>query len=374
MIKINKNRWLLTTGLLLVFVGLTPGSIPVRDFLGDQLGFIPTEMFSHQVILAGFNELRNRPRMSVGLGLKFASEQRLRPAYDQFENTIGEAVIADNISFNWIPGPVSFVYPMSRFWVKLAVAPARDFHYDYRKELRDDFYEKIGEDRLVQRGNLSAVNFDLAFKPFSFFAFGLGFRYAYGGRELESKTIRGMDTITFISRSNLKSPAWSIGVAVLPFSRFSVGLDYQSRISFSGQDSFGVKGYPWSGQIILDYQAAGELPSLVRVIAGMEGWAEVDHGLHNVIFLKSWVEHIMLNFVRLRYGFGLSPLCSDPSVHRIDALLGLGFTAGRYRLNLDGNLCREVLSASDFALPVVPEDIRVDETKLILKTGVEYEF
>lgn len=371
---IKWNWWLLIKLLVLIFVDMSRANIPMRSFLGDWLGLSPTGVSSHQATFARFDELRGGPRLNINWVLKFASEQRMRPAYDQFENTIGEAVIADNIGFNWIPGPVSLVYPVRQFGLRVGVAPVRDFHYDYLKEYRDDFYEKIGEDRLAQRGLLSTVNFDFAFKPLSFFVLGLGVRYAYGVRELESRTIRGRDTTGFTTRSRLQSPGWIAGLMVLPFSRLSVGLECQSRMRFHGQDSFGVKGYPWWGQVVLDYQAAGELPSRIKLIAGMEAWAEFDSNFHNVVFVQTSVEHMMLNFVRLRYGFGLSPLCSDPAVHQIEALFGFGFTAGRYRVNLDGNLARERLRADDFALPVEPEDIRVDETRLILKTGVEYEF
>ncbi|MCL6465967.1 MAG: hypothetical protein K6T77_04325, partial [candidate division WOR-3 bacterium] len=256
----------------------------------------------------------------------------------------------------------------------VALAPVRDFHYRYLKEYRDEFYVKIGEDRLEQRGFLYSGNIGAAFKPIKFIALGAGFCYAWGERELKSTMVRGLDTVDFSVKSGPKGLGWNAGLTVAPLLRFSAGLSYQSRLRFNGLDSFDLKGYPERGQIELNYQAPGQLPSQVKLVVGAETWSEIYPGLHNVIYVQTTVEHIMLNSVRLRYGFGLRPLGTDPTVHRVEALFGLGFNAGRYRINLDGNLNREALNASDFALMPEDADFRAYETKFNLRTGVEYEF
>ncbi|MCR4423771.1 MAG: hypothetical protein WHU95_05370 [candidate division WOR-3 bacterium] len=374
MIRINQQRCCLIGVLVMVLVGSAAPTIPMRDYLGEWLSPTPDGVFLNPADLAGRGEIAGSRRVSVNWGLRYVSEQRVRYVYDQFENTIGEAVFADNIGFNWVLGPVSIVYPFRRFALGAGLAPVRDFHYRYLKEYRDEFYVKIGEDRLEQRGFLYSGNIGAAFKPIKFIALGAGFCYAWGERELKSTMVRGLDTVDFSVKSGPKGLGWNAGLTVAPLLRFSAGLSYQSRLRFNGLDSFDLKGYPERGQIELNYQAPGQLPSQVKLVVGAETWSEIYPGLHNVIYVQTTVEHIMLNSVRLRYGFGLRPLCTDPTVHRVEALFGLGFNAGRYRINLDGNLNREALNASDFALMPEDADFRAYETKFNLRTGVEYEF
>ncbi|NPV14735.1 hypothetical protein HPY86_07370 [candidate division WOR-3 bacterium] len=372
--KINRWRWFFVAVSAMVLVGFAAPSIPVRDYFGEWLNPVPEEVFQNPADLAGVGEFSNYRRLNVNWGLRCVSEQRVRYVYDQFENTIGEAVIADNIGFNWVPGPVSVVYPFQRFAFGAGVAPVRDFHYTYLKEYRDEFYVKIGEDRLEQRGFLYSGNIAAAVRPVKFIALGAGFCYAWGERELNFQMVQEPDTYGFVIKNGLRSPGWNAGLTVAPLARFKIGLSYHSRLRFNSPDSFSLKGYPWRGQIALHYQAPAQLPSRVKLIVGTEAWAEVDSGLHNVIYVQTTVEHIMLNSVRLRYGFGLNPLCTDPAVHRVEALFGLGFNAGRYRINLDGNLNREALDASDFALENEDADFRAYEARFNLRTGVEYEF
>ncbi len=381
--KVNWQRRCLVA--VLAMVGFAEPSIPMRDYLGEWLNPVPDGVFLNPADLLTpspfFPSIKGgeilqplSPRLSVNWGLRCASEQRVRHVYDQFENTIGEAVIADNLGFNWVPGPVSIVYPFQRFALGAGLAPVRDFHYTYLKEYRDEFYVKIGEDRLEQRGFLYSGNIAAAVKPVRFIALGAGFCYAWGERELNFQRVQEPDTYSFVIKSGIKGLGWNAGLTVAPLARFSVGLSYQSRLRFNSPDSLSLKGYPWKGQVELNYQAPGQLPSQVKLVVGTEAWAEVATGLHNVIFVQTTVEHIMLNLVRLRYGFGLSPLCAEPTVHRVEALFGLGFNAGRYRINVDGNLNREEVNSSDFVLMPEPADFRAYETGFNLRTGVEYEF
>ncbi|MCL6465324.1 MAG: hypothetical protein K6T77_01055, partial [candidate division WOR-3 bacterium] len=95
MIRINQQRCCLIGVLVMVLVGSAAPTIPMRDYLGEWLSPTPDGVFLNPADLAGRGEIAGSRRVSVNWGLRYVSEQRVRYVYDQFENTIGEAVFAD---------------------------------------------------------------------------------------------------------------------------------------------------------------------------------------------------------------------------------------------------------------------------------------
>ncbi len=356
--------------VLLSFIGVLRANLPVRDFRGEELGARPAAVFTNPALLG----LVSRPVLEGGFVLRFLSEQRARFVYDQFENTVGEAVIADNIHADWVAGPISVMYPFGRFGAGAGVAPVADFNYTYEKEYRDEFYVKTGVDRVVQRGVLYSGNIGVAFKPLTFLRLGVGARYIFGDRDLKVWSIRIPDTVVWQRAERASGPGWYAGVVFVPVQRLNVGLGYQSAVRWAVFDSGPSARYPMRAVLGVNYRAAGVLPAFFSAAAVWSGWAGVDSGLRNVLGVRAEITHLMLNFVRLHYGFGVEPLFSDPMVHRAEALFGVGFDVGRCRIDLNARVNREELTARHFALPVVPDDVQVVQTRVLTGVGVSYEW
>ncbi len=372
-IKARKMVW--AGGRLVIWLVLFCQSgwanLPLRNFWGEDVIKGQGDAILLNPALLGFVF---QPKISFGLEAGFLTEERTRFVYDQFENTIGEAVIADNIGSSWVFGPLMVSYPWRRLVLGAGVTPVRDFRYVYFKEYRDDFYVKVGEDRLVQDGAIYRGDVRMAFLPWEFLSLGAQVGYLWGSRELSALTIQIPETTSYVVREKLGGVGWSIGAGWRPLKRLELDVSYRSGVKFPSNDTPSLRGLPWSGIVGLNYKAAGDLPSNVHLFAGIEGWQMIDSSLRNVFFVRMQVEHLMLNLVRLRYGLGWEPLFADVKVNRSTAMLGLSFDVGKWQVGVDGSFSREQLSAEHFFLPVVPEDVRVYANKFILKTSVGYGF
>ncbi len=354
---------------LLVISGMGWANLPVRNFWGEDVIKSQGDRMLFNPALWGFVP---QSRVAFNLGFRVLTEERTRFVYDQFENTIGEAVIADNISSGWLFGPVTASYLWRQMVLGIDVGPVRDFGYFYLKEFRDEFYVKMGEDRLVQDGVIYQGDVRMAFLPWEFLSLGARAGYLWGTRKLSVQTIRIPETTSYQVEERLKGIGWAVGAGWRLSRRLELGLGYIEKTGFARVDY--LKGLPATGVMSLDYRAPGDLPSEVILIAGIDGWHGVDSTLSNIPFIRVQIEHLMLNFVRLRYGLSWEPLPADVKVNRGEATLGVGFDVGKWRLSVDGSFSREELSGGHFSLPVFPEDVRVYEKQFVLRTGMVYGF
>jgi hypothetical protein len=355
---------------LLLTAGWMQANVPVRDWWGIELALEPAAVFSNPGCL-GFH---TRPVLMLGMGGQVLDEERTRLVYDRFENTIGEAVYADNINFNWHFGPVAGIYRFRNFGFGAGVAPVRDFGYRYLKEQLDDFYVKIGEDRVEQTGELYSASAGLSFNPINRLCLGAGGRYLFGSRQFEQMIIRIPDTVRVQSSGKPRGAGWLAGVGIALLPELQLNFGYQSAVRLRNWDSTVTRIEPWRALAGAEFRAAGVLPSKFRARAALTGWSAADAVYRNVLSVRLGVEHLLLNSVRLSYGFGLEPLFVDVMVQLPVAEFGLGFDVQQWHLDLGLNASRAEFGASHFVLPIEPEDSRVYQTRVGLNLSMKYEF
>lgn len=330
----------------------------------------------------GLLGLCDRPAVSVTYGLGWSSEQRTRVVYDEFENAIGETVVADNLGMNGIPGPLAAVAPvLGRLGVAVGVSAARDFTYRYSVELRDDFYNVIGEDRVEATGTLWDAGLGVGVRAFDWLSVGASGGYRFGTRELESRTVRVPDTTRTYESGKPSGIRYSAGLVARPLEplwldasfRGGTGLaEFTSADSTSGQALDLAE--PMEVRLGLRYQAPGVLPSRVMAEVSYETWSSVDTLYSDVFTFRAGVEHRMLNSVRLRYGLGIAPLAWDPTVQVIQLGGGVGFDTRLAKVDCGVRFERDVIGPGQFRGELTPDDLTVYETNAVLAVSLSREF
>ncbi|MCX7732802.1 MAG: hypothetical protein N2248_06535 [candidate division WOR-3 bacterium] len=344
-------------------------SVPVRNWWGEELSAEPSAIFLYPSKLTGYRGAA----VFAGLGSSMLSEERTRLVYDQFENTIGEAAYADNISWSLHFGPFAGVYRWRGFGFGAGLTQVRDFSYQYLKEYLDDFYVKIGEDRVEQSGGIWTGALAVGYSPVSWLEIGAGGRYLYGQRRLELVHIRVPETSAVSLKSSIRGAGWQAGAGFVSRAGWRVDACYQSAIRSGSGDSDTIRKLPWCAGIAAELNVPGVLPARMLAEAKLSGWSEVDSGFRNVLSVRAGIEHRLLNRVRMSYGFGVDPLFSNSAVHRLLGRFGLGFDISRLRLDFNLQASREELDAGDFALPVEPADIRVYQDRIGLTLNFRYD-
>lgn len=357
---------------VLLSTGVTVAQVPLPDYFGSELRFTnartlatggataldvgPGAAFANPALLAS-----GRSMVEGSFGLVTNAEQRTRVVYDQFDNTLGELAVAENISAHGIPGPLTGSWRRGAIGVGVGVVPVRDFGYRHLREYRDEFYVKTGEDRVVQAGVFYQAGAGFAYRPLEWFSAGIRAAYGFGGRSYESWRVRGPETTYVHDEGRLGSTGFGVGLALEPVRRLMLGIDWASGIivdAWSDAESAAF-GYPWTGRAGVRYRAPGSLPSTFSAELDYTGWHFVDSTLSSVLAVRAGVEHIMLSFARLRYGFSVEPEPFDISVHRLGAGVGVGFDAGPIRIDLGALFSRVTLDAYGFSVPLSEADLKV---------------
>lgn len=380
--------------LFLLSAGIGFGAtLPLRAYYGTpvdwqgarDLGFGgtlvsepgPGAVFGNPALLG----LCERPALSLTWGLGWSSEQRTRIVYDQFENAIGETVVADNLGMSGIPGPAAGVVPLfGRLGVGFGFSAARDFTYRYRVELRDDFYNIIGEDRVEATGAVYEGALGVGGRVFDWLGVGASGGYRFGTRELESWAVRLPDTNRTFETGKPSGIRFSAGLAVRPLAPLWLDASFQGGTGlseFTSADSLGAEldlDEPARARLGLRYHAAGVLPSRVMAEASYETWSAVDTGYSDVFTFRVGVEHRMLNSVRLRYGLGIEPLAWDPTVQVIQLGGGVGLDTKLVTVDAGVRFERDVIGPAQFRGELVPSDLTVYETNAVLAVTLSREF
>jgi hypothetical protein len=103
----------------------------------------------------------------------------------------------------------------------------------------------------------------------------------------------------------------------------------------------------------------GSLPSTVMAEARYQAWRTVDSTFSNLLVVRAGVEHTMLNFVSLRYGFGVEPQPFDPTIQRLNAGFGLGFDADVVRIDIGMLFTHDLLGPANFSSPLTESDLKI---------------
>jgi len=338
---------------------------------------VPSAWFSTPAML-GFMA---RPAVEASAGLALAQEQRTRIVYDQFENAVGEVVVADNAHSNLRLGPVSVGVPLfGVLGVAAGVRPAVSYDYDYYKEYRDDFYAIIGQDIVHQSGTLYAGGLGFGVRAHPKLGIGAGAAYLFGSRDLEITTIRMPDTTLEHESGTPAGIAYNAGLSVEPLSRLLLNAGFSGGTKLAGwrkADSAQTaidRKQPNAVKLGLAYQAPGTLPSRVMAELGYEMWNGVDTSLTNLLVVRAGVEHLMLNFVRIRYGFAVEPQPFDPTVQTAQVGAGVGFDTELLKVDVGARFRRSVFGSGLFRTPLSPSDQTVYETGAELGLTLSREF
>ena len=368
------------------------GQVPIRDFLGEEVTWQnarmlaygglkglepgPSAVFGNPAVLGYLV----RPAAELSYGLRVATELRTRIAYDEFENALGEVSIADNIHGHGIVGPLAGAYRFGSLGVGVGIAPLRDFTYQYTKEYRDDFYVKVGEDRVEQAGTLYTANLGAAYKVAEWLSVGAAGGYRFGSRSLESWQIMGAETTYTRDAGKPSGIGFAGGIIARPIPRLGIGVDYQSGGIGNWSDAesmatgVAAADLPWSGRLALSYRVPGTLPSTVFAEGRYEAWDGVDSLYSNILTVRAGVEHVMLNFVRLRYGFGVEPMQFDPTIQRADIGFGVGFDAGVAKIDFGALMTRNLLGPDNFYQPLTQTDLKIHESRSYFALTISREF
>jgi len=330
---------------------------------------LPVELLN-PAFLARFS----RPEIYLGMGVRILQEERTTLVFDQFENTMGEAVYADNTTTSVRLSSLAGVFPFGKLGLGVKLTTERDFNYLYQKEYRDDFYVKVGEDRFQQQGFLYSGRISAGFMPVSLVSVGIGGQYLFGNRTQEQMIIRIPDTSSFQSVARLRGVGWCAGAGIFPSRRLQLGLSYQSGVKLIAQDGERMMTYPWVSELTAQFWAPGALPAKGYLSLGLTGWSGARSDFKNVISVAIGVEHLFLNLVQLDYGFGLEPLPNNPTVHRFIGLLGVGFDVNNYRFNIKTALTRMELHADSSMVPFAGDGARVYQNGVDLGLTIQYRF
>jgi hypothetical protein len=378
--------------LVLLFCGLAVAQVPMRDYIGEEVTWHnarmlasgglaglepgPAAVFGNPALL-GFV---SRPALALSYGLKVSTEVRTRIVYDQFENALGEVAIADNVHGYGVPGPIAGAYRFGPLAVGAGLAPVRDFSYSYYKEYRDDFYVKFGEDRVQQTGALYNGSLGLGYRPVPWLSVGATGGYVFGSRRLETWAINGADTVHFLDYGKPAGIGFSGGLVAEPLQRLRVGADFQSGVMLNNwSTAVEVPAYfegrlPWSARLGLSYRVPGSLPSVATVETKYQAWHGVDNVYSNVLTVRAGVEHTMLSFARLRYGFGVEPMPFDPTIQRADIGMGLGFDAGPMKIDFGLMMTRDIIGPGNFYTTLPQSDLKIHESRNYFSVSISREF
>ena len=390
--RLRKNKEALAFVLALA-VTVAVADVPLAAYWGERvaagsardLAFgglarieaVPSAWFSTPAML-GFMA---RPAVEASAGLALAQEQRTRIIYDQFENAVGEVVVADNAHSNLRLGPVSVGVPLAgMLGVAAGVRPVVSYDYDYYKEYRDDFYAIIGQDIVHQAGTLYAAGLGLGVSAGRVFGMGASAAYLFGTRSLDITTIRLPDTTREYESGKPSGIGYNAGLSAEVWSRFRLNAGFSGGTKLRGwrsedpaHDSLD-RGQPNAVKLGVEYQAPGALPSRVMAELGYEMWNGVDTSLTNLLVVRAGVEHLMLNFVRIRYGFAVEPQPFDPTVQTAQVGAAVGFDTELLKVDVGARFRRSVFGSGLFRTPLSPSDQTVYETGAELGLTLSREF
>jgi len=389
------GHWVLVIGYCAaVLCSTAVAQVPMRDYIGEEVTWHNARMLANGGLTgleagpaAVFGNparlgLAARPALSLSYGVKASSEVRTRIVYDQFENALGEVAIADNVHGYGLAGPIAGLYRFGPLALGAGIGPVRDFSYSYYKEYRDDFYVKYGEDRVQQTGSLYDGSLGLGYRPVSWLSVGATGGYLFGSRRLEVWSINGADTVHYVETPNIaRGFGFSGGIVAMPLLRLGIGLDFESGTKAKSRYTvpedttwYPSASVPWSGRVALSYSVPGSLPSKVTAEGTYEAWHSIDARFSNLLTVRAGVEHTMLNFVRLRYGFGVEPMPFDPTIQRADIGLGLGFDAGPMKIDLGLMTARDIIGPENFYNVLTQTDLKIHESRNYFALTVTREF
>jgi hypothetical protein len=346
---------------ILIFIVLSvmfvQASIPTDWYYGRRINFIDAQ----SVALAGINLFKpsvyfnnplgkelGKPQLGFSYNMGFLQERRTVEVYDQFDNTVGEYAIAENLFTRGNIGNISFLLPLKFLNVSASLRPQYTFDYYFYREFRDNFYAKVGEEELKVTGAVYNASAMVGHEFLNKFGVGAGFNYYFGSRKYtyHDSIING----THISAETTGTPSgigFTVGFSAMPIDRLLINLVYQSRTKLSKWENDLSMKYPESYRLEASYLAAGDIPTKVGVSFQYTNWKVFQSIYDTPLEIGLGVEHMMLNTVALRYGFRFEPSFVPPIVHQGLISLGFGFMAGNVKIDIGMDIKRRILGSEN---------------------------
>ncbi len=353
---------------LLIFVNAS-SNVPTDWYYGRTRDFVnarslglagistlissPSGMFINPALLG----LIKKPSFELSANLTWTSEKRTKQLFDQFENTIGEISVADNMFTTVKPSPFAIAYPFptfggSRVVIGIGYTSITDYYYYFYKELRDDYYQKIGDYEFKTIGQTQSINFGTGVNLSELLNVGAGLYYSWGNH----KSTQKMDSF------KIKTLNFNFGTVTNFNERLKIGFDCQNRWQMQWDTvSSPITIYYWNNSFGLgvSYNFPGEIPTIALTEFRYIFWQKQNRfeSGSNCLNLRVGIEHTMLNEVKLRYGFGVIPSIIKLMPPTVLISMGIGFDVEPLRFDIGGNIQRRTLNKENFYWSIDEEKV-----------------
>jgi len=336
---------------------LVQASMPTDWYYGRKMNFVDAQ----SVGLAGINLFKpsvylnsplgkelTKPQLGFSYNLGFLQERRTVQVFDNFDNTVGEFAIAENLFTRGDIGNVTFLLPFKFLNVSASLKPYYTFDYYFYREFRDDFYAKVGEEELKVTGTVYNASAMVGREFLNKYGIGAGFNYYFGSREFSyhDSIING----THISAETTGSPkgvGFTVGLTANPIERLLINLIYQSGPKLNKWANDISMKYPANCRLEASYLASGEIPTKVGVSFQYSDWKVFQNNYAKPLEIGLGIEHTMYNTVVMRYGFRFEPSFVPPTVHQGLVSLGFGFMAGNIKIDLGMGIKRRIIGSEN---------------------------
>ncbi len=197
-------------------------------------------------------------------------ESRSEPVYDQFDNTVGYAVLYSRFNNYTTPGPIALAFSRKWFGIGFSYDSPVDYNYSYSFTDRLDAYTVVKRETIERDGSLSRYSFSVA-GNFRFFDFGVVFSRINGN-------IDYIHTL-WMPDSGTQSDSFSTSLSGNSFSiagGISLGYRLRAVISYSSGFSDNNKGIPRSVDFGAELRPVMRLPARIFLRIGYDDWSLVD--------------------------------------------------------------------------------------------------
>jgi len=321
----------------------------------------PSGMFINPALLG----LIKNPSFDFSAALNWTSEKRTKELFDQFENTIGEISVADNMFTHTKVSPLAIAYPLpafggTRIGLGLGYTSVIDYNYYFHKELRDDYYQKIGDYELKATGQTQGINFatgvNLNNPSLADINIGAGLCYSWGNHQSTQES----------DSFQIKALNFNFGAVTGLGERLKIGFDFQNRWKMHWKPTAEQVNPPtfyylWTSSFGLGatYNFPGEIPTIALTEFRYIYWQDRDHPSsgQNSLNIRAGIEHTMLNDVKLRYGFGVIPSLIKLTPPTVLISFGLGFSVESLKFDIGANIQRCTLTEENFYWPIDEEKV-----------------
>ncbi|MCX8015229.1 MAG: hypothetical protein N2748_04345, partial [candidate division WOR-3 bacterium] len=298
-------------GVLLLFINSAWAIMPADWYYGQAVNFTDAqsialagnELFKPSVYLNNpLSKIISKVQFSVSYDFGFLQERRTRQVFDQFDNTVGEVAFVENLATNGAFGHLSILYPLPVLNLGFNISKQNNFDYYFYQEFRDDFYAKVGEEKLEVIGQLYDANLMIGKEFFDKLGVGVGLNYYFGSRKFLYRYQYGSERINADSTGKPNGVGFTAGFSFMPIDRLLIHLDYQSSVKLNKWLNDKSLTYPYQINLAVAYLAGGEIPTKIGINGQYTNWQAVNRSYQKIVEVGLGVEHLMFNYVALRYG------------------------------------------------------------------------